>query len=463
MKDSSILVVDDEPNALFTVSQMLRDEGYKVISASNGQEGLMVFKKNLIDIVVSDVKMPDLNGIDLLSEIKSANHDIPVILMTAYGSISMAVEALRQGAYYFFEKPIFNNEDKFLAIIRQALKTHQLEKELIDLRKEVIEKYSFPNIIGDHPKMLEVFEVIGRVAHSDKTVLIQGESGTGKDLIAKTIHYHSLRKDKPLITVNCGALTETLLTTELFGHTRGAFTGAVKDSVGRFQLADGGTAVLDEIAEVPLHLQKTLLRIIEEKEFERVGDSKPIKVDVRIISTTNRNLHQEVSKGNFREDLYYRISIVPVMLPPLRERVTDIPILASYFLKKFQEGEHPVRMDGEVLEHLKSYSWPGNVRELANVVQQMMVLGKTGDRITLQDLPAHLLLNEESLSEEKAGNIQLTKLVSDLERKWILMKLNETGWNKERTASLLGITRKMLTDRMIKHHVKAPGKKTIHS
>jgi transcriptional regulator with GAF, ATPase, and Fis domain len=252
--------------------------------------------------------------------------------------------------------------------------------------------------------MLEVFEIIGRVAQTDKTVLIQGESGTGKDLIAKTIHYHSLRRDKPLITVNCGALTETLLTSELFGQTKGAFTGAVKDSIGRFQLADGGTVVLDEIAEVPLHLQKTLLRIIEEKEFERVGDSKPTKVDVRIISTSNRNLHQEVSRGNFREDLYYRISIVPITLPALRERVTDIPLLANYFLKKFQEGEHGVRIDGEVLEHLKTYSWPGNVRELANVVQQMMVLGKAGDHITLQDMPAHLLLNEEGLS---AGGIPL--------------------------------------------------------
>jgi two-component system NtrC family response regulator len=463
MVPPTILVVDDEPNSRFGICQILTEEGYKVIPAENGKDALAKIKTDSINVVVTDERMPDLSGMELLAAVKKIDERIPVILITAYGSVSMAVEALKQGAHYFFEKPVFNNLERFLAILRQIARTQAMERELDHLRKEVSEKYSFPNIIGDHPKMLEVFESIGRVAQTDKTVLLQGESGTGKDLIAKTIHYNSLRRDKPLITVNCGALTETLLTSELFGHTKGAFTGAVKDSIGRFQLADGGTVVLDEIAEVPLHLQKTLLRIIEEKEFERVGDSKPIKVDVRIISTTNRNLHQEVSRGNFREDLYYRISIVPVTLPALRERVTDIPILANYFLKKFQEGEHGVYMDGEVLEHLKTYSWPGNVRELANVVQQMMVLGKAGDHITLQDLPAHLLLKEEGLSEEKGGNIQLTKLVSDIEKKWILMKLKETGWNRERAASLLGITRKMLTDRMIKHHVKGVGKKILHS
>jgi len=311
--------------------------------------------------------------------------------------------------------------------------------------------------------MAEIFEVIGRVAQTDKTVLIQGESGTGKDLIAKTIHYHSLRKDKPLITVNCGALTESLLTTELFGHTKGAFTGAVKDSVGRFQMADGGTLILDEIAEVPLHLQKTLLRIIEEKEFERVGDSRSIKVDVRIISTTNRNLPQEVTKGSFREDLYYRISIVPMMLPSLRERVSDIPLLMNYFLRKFQEAEKPIKMDPEAIEHLKSYSWPGNVRELSNVIQQMMVFRKEGESITVHDLPPHLFSRGTNLELEKQGRIQLVGLVVDLERKWITRKLKECGWNRERAASLLGITRKMLTDRMRKYRIHVPEKKMLRS
>ena len=221
--------------------------------------------------------------------------------------------------------------------------------------------------------MQEIFEIINKVAETDATVLIQGESGTGKDLIAKTIHYHSLRKEKPLVTVNCGALTESLLTSELFGHRKGAFTGAIKDTIGRFQAADGGTLVLDEIGEVPINLQKTLLRVIEEKEFEKVGDSQSTKVDVRIISTTNRNLQEEVAKGNFREDLYYRLSIVPITIPPLRERASDIPLLVNHFLKKLQEGKVPLKIEPEVVEQLKTFSWSGNVRELANIIQQMVV------------------------------------------------------------------------------------------
>jgi len=396
--------------------------------------------------------MPNLSGMELLSEVKKLEPNIPVILMTAYGSVSMAVEALKQGAFYFFEKPIFNNLEQFLAIVRQALKAQEMERELDYLRKEVGEKYSFPNIIGNHPKMVEIFEIIGRVARTDKTILIQGESGTGKDLIAKIIHYNSQRKNRPLVTVHCGALTDTLLTSELFGHAKGAFTGAIKDKIGRFQMADGGTLVLDEIGEVPLHLQKTLLRVIEDKEFERVGESRPLRVDVRIISATNRNLKEEVKKGNFREDLYYRVSIVPLTIPPLRERVSDIPLLVNHFVKQFQ-GKGTIRIGPEVVEHLKTCHWSGNVRELANVVQQMMVLCR-GDTITMNDLPPYLLLGEESLREVKGGKVPLMKMISDLERKWILDKLKESGWNQEKAAKLLGITRKMLINRMKKYNVK---------
>lgn len=455
MTNPSILVVDDEPNSLFGISQILTDEGFKVIPAESGKQALEKLKTDLINVVVTDERMPGLSGMELLSEIKKMDQQIPVILITAYGSVSMAVEALRQGAFYFFEKPIFNNLERFFTIIRQALRTQEMEREIDHLRKEVSEKYSFPNIIGNHPKMLEIFEIVGRVAKTDKTVLIQGESGTGKDLIAKTIHYNSLRGGRPLVTVNCGALTDTLLTTELFGHTKGAFTGAVKDSIGRFQMAEGGTLVLDEIGEVPLHLQKTLLRIIEEKEFERVGDSRPIKVDVRILSTTNRNLREEVNKGNFREDLYYRLSIVPITIPRLRERSSDIPLLVHHFLKKFQEGNVPIGIEPEVLEHLETYSWPGNVRELANVIQQMMVFCR-GNTIAMNDIPPHLFLREGDVRERKRGNIQLIKMVSDLEKKWILSKLKEAEWNQEKAAKLLGITRKMLTNRIMKYHFQIP-------
>jgi DNA-binding NtrC family response regulator len=451
----TILVIDDDPNALFGLSQLLMDEGYGVISANNGREALEVLKSSSIDAVVTDEKMPDLTGMELLSRVQQGESKPPVILITAYGSVSLAVEALKNGAFYFFEKPVFNNLDQFLAIVRQAVKAQAMARELASLRREVIEKYSFPNIIGRHTLMQELFEVVGRVAQTEKSVLIEGESGTGKDLIARTIHFNSLRRDQPLISVNCGALTETLFTSELFGHTKGAFTGAVKDSIGRFQAAEGGTLILEEIGEIPYNLQKTLLRVLEEKEYERVGSSQPIKMDARILSTTNRCLREEVAKGNFREDLYYRISVVPLRIPPLRERVSDIPLLAHYLLKKFQEKGETVRVEPAVLEKLKGYPWPGNVRELANGIQHMMVFCR-GNLISLEDLPPYLTSGEAADLEPAAGKIQLMKLVSELERKWILAKLKESNWSKEKAAQQLGLTRKMLMNRMAKHKIKNP-------
>lgn len=452
-----ILVVDDEPNSLFGICQILKDEGYRAIPAENGKQALEKIQADSIDILITDEKMPDMSGMELLSAVKKIYGQIPVILITAYGSVSLAVEALKQGAFYFFEKPIFNNLERFLTIIHQALKTQEMERELDHLRKEVSEKYSFPNIIGKHPKMMEIFEIIGRVAKTDKTVLIQGESGTGKDLIAKTIHYNSQRKEKPLVTIPCGALTDTLLTSELFGHTKGAFTGAIKETIGRFQAADGGTVVLDEIGEVPLNLQKTLLRVIEEKEFERVGDSRPIKVDIRILATTNRKLQEETKKGNFREDLYYRLSIVSLTIPPLRERVSDIPLLVNYFSRKFQEGENSRRIEPAVLEYMKTYPWHGNVRELSSVVQQM-ILFCDGHTLTINDLPPRLRFNSESFQEGTGGKVQLLKMVSALEQKWILQKLKESNWNQEKAAKLLEISRKMLTNRIKKYKLENEGK-----
>lgn len=451
-KPPSILVVDDEPHSLFGLSEILTEEGFHTITAESGREAIEKLEKDSVNLVITDERMPDLTGMELLSEIKRRGFDIPVILITAYGSVSMAVEALKKGAFYFFEKPIFNNLERFLTIIRQAIKTHEMERELDLLRKEVSEKYSFPNIIGNHPKMLEIFEIIRRVAQTDTTVLIQGESGTGKDLIAKTIHYNSLRKEKPLITINCGALTETLLTSELFGHRKGAFTGAVRDTIGRFQAADGGTVILDEIGEIPIHLQKTLLRVIEEKEFERVGDSHPIRVDVRIISTTNRDLAEEVERGNFRKDLYYRLSVVPIKIPSLRERTSDIPLLVNHFLKKYSKGKPSVKISPDVMDHLMKFSWPGNIRELANVIQQMIVLCG-GQTITLHDLPPQFFIKGET-SSSASGKINLPQMVSEIERKWILTKLEEAEWNQQKAAKLLGITRKMLANRMNKYQIK---------
>ena len=455
MAHPCILAVDDDPNALFGLTQILTEEGFKIITAANGKEALKTLKANFIDIVITDEKMPDVSGLELLAKIKALDPDLPVILLTAFGSVPLAVEALKRGAYYFFEKPIFNNLEQFFTIIRQALKTQEMARELDHLRREVIDKYAFPNIIGKHHKMLEVFEIIDRVAQTDRTVLIEGESGTGKDLIAKTIHYNSPRKNKPFVVVNCGALTETLMTSELFGHTKGAFTGAVKDTLGRFQMANGGTLSLEEIGEIPYHLQKTLLRVLEEKELEQVGSSQSIKVDVRILSTTNRNLREEVRKGNFREDLFYRLTIVTLCIPPLRERASDIPLLINYFLRKFQEGDSPFGIEPEVIEYLKRYPWPGNVRELANVIQNIMLFCK-GKTITVSDLPPHLL-NEGALVEEiKKGKIELSRMVEDLEKKWIVQKLKESHWNRERAAYLLSLTRKKLISRLSKYGVQIP-------
>lgn len=453
MSQPAILIVDDEPNSLFGICQVLADEGFATIPARNGREALEKLRIHAVNLIITDEKMPDLTGMELLLEVKKTHPQIPLILITAYGSVLMAVDALKKGAFYFFEKPIFDKLERFFIIIRQALKTQEMEKEIDYLRKEITERYSFPNIIGDNPKMREIFEIISRVAETDATVLIQGESGTGKDLIGKTIHYKSLRREKPLVTVNCGALTESLLTSELFGHRKGSFTGAVKDTIGRFQAADGGTVVLDEIGEIPINLQKTLLRVIEEKEFEVIGDSQPTKVDIRIISTTNRDLREEVAKGNFREDLYYRLSIVPITLPPLRDRTSDIPLLVDYFLKKFQKGKMPFRVEPEVMEQLKTFLWPGNIRELANIIQQMTVFCRK-NTITIHDVPPHLYLKEGKEQRKEEGRIQLMKMVSDLERKWIVSKLMEADWNQERAASLLGITRKMLTNRINKYHIK---------
>jgi len=456
----SILVVDDEPNSLFGICQVLKDEGFYTLSAENGKKALEILKTDSVNCIVTDVKMPDLTGMELLSEVKKNYPRIPVILITAYGSVTMAVEALKKGAFYFFEKPIFDKLERLVVIIQQSLKTQEMEREIDYLRKEVTEKYSFPNIVGNHPKMLEIFEIIRKISDTDATVLIQGESGTGKDLFAKTIHYNSLRRKKPLVTVNCGALTESLLTSELFGHKKGSFTGAIKDTIGRFEAADGGTLVLDEIGEIPMNFQKTLLRVIEEKEFERVGETQPTKVDIRIISTTNRNLQQEVTKGNFREDLFHRLSIVPVTIPPLRERISDIPLLVDFYLKKFQKGKIPLKIEPNLIEQLKTFSWSGNVRELANIIQQMTVFCM-GDTITIGDLPPHLFLKDGMEQRKEGRGLQLMKMVSDLEKKWIISKLKETDWNQEKAAKLLGITRKMLTNRINKYHIKPQKNKRL--
>ncbi len=453
MKGKSILVVDDEPNSLFALSQILEDEGFRVVTAENGKSALGKLKKEMVNVVVTDERMPHVGGMELLKEVKRRYESIPVILLTAFGSVDMAVEALKEGAFYFFEKPVTSNLERFITIINQAVKTQSLEAQVYQLRKEVSEKYSFSNIVGKSPQMLEIFEVIDRVAGLDKTVLIQGESGTGKELIARAIHSRGLRGDKPMVTVACGALTDSLLTSELFGHSKGAFTDAVKDQLGRVELAQGGTLFLDEISEIPVNFQKRLLRILQEKEFQRVGSSQTIKADIRIIAATNKNLYEEVRNKRFRQDLYYRISVVPISIPPLRERKEDIPLLIRHFLDKYHEGKRRPKILPEVVEKMKQYPWPGNVRELENVVQQM-ILFRQNDAITTKDLPPQIFSYEFSEGLVKEGKRSLVDIVSDIEKRYILRKLRETNWHLHNTAKALGITRKMLGIRMAKYGIK---------
>jgi len=453
MARKTILVVDDEPNSLFVTSQILKDHSYQVITAENGNSALDILKDEKVNLVVTDERMPDISGMEVLRETKKYDSRIPVIILTGYGTIPLTINALKKGAFYFFEKPVSQNLKQFYKIIDQALKSQELEKEIRELRKEVKEKYSLENIVGRSEKMLEVFETVDRVAPTDKVVLIQGESGTGKELIAKAIHNRSLRKNKSLVTVNCAALTDTLVTSELFGHNKGAFTGATESNMGRFELADGGTLFLDEVGETSPLLQKTLLRVLQEKEFEKVGSGKTINVDVRVITSTNRDLKEEVEQGSFRKDLYYRLSVVPITLPPLRKRQSDIPLLISHVIKKYEEDGKPVKILPEVVEHMKKYSWPGNVRELENVVQQMMVFCQD-QTITIADLPPFILMKNGKAGEVGKEDVSLPEMIEGFEKEYIIEALKKTNWHRENAAKLLGITRKMLGDRISKYGLK---------
>ncbi len=453
MNKKTILVVDDEPNSLFVTSQLLKDQSYQVLTAEDGKSALNKIREEKINLVVTDERMPGISGMEVLRETKKYDARIPVIILTGYGTIPLAINALKDGAFYFFEKPVSQNLEQFFATINQALKTQELESEVRKLRREVKEKFSIENIVGKSNNMTGVFKTIDRVAATDKTVLIQGESGTGKELIAKAIHDRSLRKDKKLVTLNCAALTDTLVTSEIFGHNKGAFTGAMESSTGRFELAHGGTLFLDEIGETSPLFQKTMLRVLQEKEFEKVGSGKTIKVDVRVICSTNRDLKNAMEEGHFREDLYYRLNVVPISLPSLRERKEDIPLLIDHFLEKYEEKDEPIKILPEVVELLQEYSWPGNVRELENIIQQIMVFCND-QTITIADLPPHILMNDAKASEVSKENVSLPEVIEGMEKEYIIEALKRTNWHRENTARLLGITRKMLGDRINKYGLK---------
>ncbi len=449
-----ILVVDDEPAQRELVGGFLARHGFEVLSAADGREALSRVEREPVDLVLADQKMPGLSGLDLIAAVRARNPEIPVIVITAYGTIETAVAAVKAGAFDYLTKPL--HLDELLHRIQQARERARLLGEIRELREALRERHRVEGIIGESGAMQEVLSLVRRVAPSDATVLIRGESGTGKELIAQAIHYASPRAAGPLVRVNCAALPETLLESELFGHEKGAFTGAVASRKGRVELAHGGTLFLDEIGDLPLHLQVKLLRVLQEREIERVGSSRPTPVDVRVLAATHRDLEALVRSGRFRDDLYYRINVVTISLPPLRERREDIPRLLEHFLQRFatKNGKAIRGLTREARDALLRYDYPGNVRELENLVERAVVLTRD-DVIGLDDLP--LSLQAEAGPEPEAEARSLPAAVEGLERRMIREALARAGGVQTRAAELLGISERVLRYKLQKYGLTGAG------
>lgn len=450
-----ILIVDDELNMRLVLSAMLKKEGFDVSAAANGREALQILQSTNVAVVITDLKMPDIDGMELLTRVSERHPEIPVIMITAHGTIATAVEALKKGAFDYITKPF--DLDDLKNIVAKAVRTRVLKESELSVAPSEVERIG---MIGTSPKTMEVFEAIKRVAPTTTTVMITGETGTGKELVADAIHYNSPRKKNPLIKINCAAIAETLMESELFGYEKGAFTGAAVTKPGKFELAHKGTLFLDEVAEIPREMQVKLLRVLQEQEFERVGGLRTIKVDVRIIAATNQNLSRQVQTGNFREDLYYRLNVFPIDIPPLRERKEDILPLIVYFLDKFNKKLGlAVGMDSDVKDVLRRYEWPGNIRELENLIERMILLARN-NQITLQEIPAEFkdAANKVAVSLDEGGDKPLKAYmrgqVENVERQMILKCLEESGGNVTQAAKKMGLSRKGLQLKMIKYNLR---------
>jgi DNA-binding NtrC family response regulator len=447
----NILLVDDEEPIREAMLLLLKAADYRITACASGQEALQILANEQFDIIITDLFLPDITGIDILTKAKGLFPSLEVILITGHASAETAVRAMKEGAFDYITKPL--NFEELRMILAKAVEKQRLLSENVYLKKQLRDKFEFTNIIGNSPAMQKVFSRITRVIKTDSTILILGESGTGKELIAKAIHSNGPRRDKPFIAVHCGAIPENLLESELFGHTKGAFTGALRDKIGKFEAANHGTIFLDEIATLPMHLQIKLLRVLQEQEVERIGSNRPIKLDVRIISACNVDLDEEVKKGNFRDDLFYRLNVIPVTLPPLRERVEDILPLVRHFLAKYcTEMNRPfMTIAKEVLMALEIYKWPGNVRELENVVERTVALTE-GDQITLSDLPSNITRayseQEEIPTRITSRGVDLVKVLSEIERKMITDALSLSEGVKARAALLLNLNRTTLVEKM---------------
>jgi len=447
-----ILLVDDDRNFLKVFTYQIREFGFEVLAAESASRALQVLDKEEVDLVISDVRMPGTDGVDLLKTVVQTRPGLPVILLTAHGTIDKAVEAIKAGAHDFLTKP-FQKEELRLAITN-ALKMADLVKENQSLEAAVRERFSFAGLEGNSRQFAEVLEKASQLAHVETTVLIQGESGTGKELVAKAIHYNSPRRARPFITVSCGAIPENLVESELFGHKKGSFTGAVTDQRGKFEAANTGTVFLDEVGELPLAAQVKLLRVLQEKQIDVVGSTIPKPVDVRIIAATHRNLRDMVRSGDFREDLYYRLSVAPLAVPPLRSRREDIPPLIHHFLSQINDRlGKSVLVSQEVVSQLKEYDWPGNVRELENLVERLVVFNTSGT-VEKSELPPEILRARTQLAGLRMELPDQGVALEEVEKALLLAALERHGWNQSRAARYLGLTRNTLIYRMQKYNLR---------
>ncbi|MRR07149.1 MAG: sigma-54-dependent Fis family transcriptional regulator [Deltaproteobacteria bacterium] len=440
-----ILLVEDEDLSRDSLVRLLKMTGFNVKGAASGKMALSFLSHEQFDIIITDLFLPDINGIDILKQVKELSPHTEVILITGHASAETAVKAMKEGAFDYVTKPL--NFDELSITISKALEKRQLLTENVYLKQQLHNKYDFENIIGSSPAMQTLFARMKRIANTDSTVLVLGESGTGKELVARALHFNSQRKDKAFIPVNCAAIPENLLESELFGHVKGSFTGAIRDKVGKFEAANLGSIFLDEIGTMPMHLQSKLLRVLQEQEVERIGSTKTIQLDVRVISATNVNLEEEVKKGTFREDLYYRLNVIPIQLPPLRERTEDILSLLKFFIEKnCKEMKRPtMSISNEALEMLEAYRWPGNVRELENMVERIVAL-TDGNRITASDIPANI--RDEALTKVTERGVDLVYTVNEIERKMICDALILAKGVKAKAAIMLNLNRTTLVEKM---------------
>lgn len=452
-----ILVVDDEEVIRKALVRLLTSEGYSVDAAADAFEAIEKVKDGGIDLVLTDLKMPEKDGITLIGEIKEISADTVSIVMTGFGTINSAVEAVKAGAYHYITKPF--QLDDVLALVARSLEHKVLKAENREYKKQVRSQYNFQNIVGKSDAIQTAFEVVKKVADTDSTVLLLGESGTGKELFARAIHYNSARAAKPLVAVNCGAIPEPLLESELFGHVKGAFTGAVQSKMGRFFSANEGTIFLDEIGEMSPRLQVKLLRVIQERRVEPVGSTKSQEVDMRIIVATHRNLEEMVRRGEFREDLYYRLHVIPLRIPPLRERADDIPLLVGHFLEVYSKANNlpPPIISPAILEMFSKYDWPGNIRELENAIERLVIL-KSGKEVAVSDFPEKFLNAEKPVVPTPVkipdAGISFKCAVQDFENGLILKALEKANWNKNKAAHLLKLNRTTLVEKIKKKQLQ---------